>query len=435
MLKKLCAVAAACLSLSACAPISFNVEELMRPPKLSAEQNEVYSALTAALGTQNVKLKYPRDGQYRSAFTFYDIDRDDLEEAFVLYEDSEGACWVNIMDKSSGKWESMAEFAGSGADIDTIRFCNITTRDSEDIVIGWVGGGSKTLGVYRYERGEINQIFSGSYDRVAISDLDGDHLDDLVLLFQQTDSQSAHAQLVRSGITQLEMVSDVSLTNPITSFMQVRTGQISPLRRGVVVDGRVAENQMVSELLTIENGELVLPLSPNRLSALTRRNETIYSTDVTGDKIVDIPAQTPMPGYTNHSASEPVYLTTYRSLTEQGFTEVAQGFVNTSTTTGGYAILFPKKWYGKVSAVRQAQTGEIIFFKFNESLSDQSVELLRIRVNSNKDYQDKFENGDYRQIATKGIFTYYAYAVDAADPLRISNDELNGMFRLMQAPN
>ena len=72
----LAAVAAgAILLLSGCSPIQMDVEELMSPPKLTAEQAEIDSALKQALG-ENVKLKYPKSGDFRSAFVFHDIDGD-----------------------------------------------------------------------------------------------------------------------------------------------------------------------------------------------------------------------------------------------------------------------------------------------------------------------------------------------------------------------
>ncbi|MDE7225959.1 MAG: hypothetical protein K2N49_03750, partial [Ruminococcus sp.] len=50
-----------------------NIDMLMTPPKLSIEQEQIYSALTDAAG-ESVSLKYPKSGKYLSAFIVEDID-------------------------------------------------------------------------------------------------------------------------------------------------------------------------------------------------------------------------------------------------------------------------------------------------------------------------------------------------------------------------
>ena len=94
------------LLLSGCSPIQMDVEELMSPPKLTAEQAEIDSALKQALG-ENVKLKYPKSGDFRSAFVFHDIDGDGEEEAIVFYQlDSSSTTWLTVMDRTDGQWRS-----------------------------------------------------------------------------------------------------------------------------------------------------------------------------------------------------------------------------------------------------------------------------------------------------------------------------------------
>lgn len=435
MLKRIILILFMSFFLSACAPFSFNVEKLMQPPKLSEEQNEVYSALISALGSREVQLKYPRSGKYISAFTFYDIDSDGIEEALVFYAygDNE-VCRVNILDKSSGEWKSVCGFSGSGSDIDTISFANLSSGEGTDIVIGWSNGSDtdKNLSIYKYEDGSpnIKKLFDGRYTQMSISDFNGDRRDEMILITRRDGTSVTRAQLVIPGINQLEVVSDIELSIPIINILQIKTGSISAYEKGIVIDGETSEGQTVSEVIAVRSGELVLPLEDQDLLTLSRRYERVLSGDINRDRIIDIPSQVLMPGYDKRRYGEPLYLTVYRSITDNGFSDIKQSFVNTSNTTGGYSIVFPEKWYGKVSAIRQVETGEVIFFKLNENVIDQSRELLRIRVQSIKDYRDKFESG-YIKIGNKEMFSYYAYIAQIDDPLSIKKEELEEMFRLI----
>ena len=109
------------LLLSSCSFIQPTIEELMKPPKLSQQQMEVDAALKAALGTNSIKLKYPLSGDYRSAYVFYDIDSDGVEEAIVFYQPSldESGTRINILDYQEGAWTSVYDVPGEdSAEVD-----------------------------------------------------------------------------------------------------------------------------------------------------------------------------------------------------------------------------------------------------------------------------------------------------------------------------
>ena len=61
------------VSLAGCAsPLAADVEGLLDAPRLSDRQYEIHQALREQMG-QEVKLKYPQSGSYRSAFVSGDI--------------------------------------------------------------------------------------------------------------------------------------------------------------------------------------------------------------------------------------------------------------------------------------------------------------------------------------------------------------------------
>ena len=54
------------LTLSGCAYGQTGIDGMLKPPKLSDQQNEIYAALQASVG-KNITLKYPRTGDFTSA--------------------------------------------------------------------------------------------------------------------------------------------------------------------------------------------------------------------------------------------------------------------------------------------------------------------------------------------------------------------------------
>ena len=106
-------------ALSSCSAAS--VEELLSPPRLDEEQTAIYEALRTAAGG-SVSLKYPKSGQYRSAFVVENIDGEPTNEAIVFYEKpnvAEGASIrINFLDMQEEKWVSVYDFAASGSEVE-----------------------------------------------------------------------------------------------------------------------------------------------------------------------------------------------------------------------------------------------------------------------------------------------------------------------------
>ena len=123
MKKRIAALAAASvLMLSSCTAASF--EELLSPPRLDGEQSDIYAALRD-FTSGDIILKYPKSGQYRSAFVVRDLDNEPTDEAIVFYEMpnvSDGSSLrLNFLDKRDGKWVSVYDLAASGSEVESVR--------------------------------------------------------------------------------------------------------------------------------------------------------------------------------------------------------------------------------------------------------------------------------------------------------------------------
>ena len=74
--------------------------------KRQDQQNEIYTALQASIG-KNITLKYPRTGDFTSAFLIANIDEESTQEAIVFYEaaDTVNATMtlrINVLDQNDG---------------------------------------------------------------------------------------------------------------------------------------------------------------------------------------------------------------------------------------------------------------------------------------------------------------------------------------------
>ena len=95
-----------------------SIDNLLTPPKLSVEQEQIYNALTDTTGSA-INLKYPKSGKYLSAFIIEDIDGDGENESIVFYEKkgltiNENTLRINVLDHFNDKWQSVCDTSSEG---------------------------------------------------------------------------------------------------------------------------------------------------------------------------------------------------------------------------------------------------------------------------------------------------------------------------------
>lgn len=446
----------------------------MRPPRLTTEQKEIEDALLRSVISSDIRFKYPKNGEYRSAFIFYDIDNDKMNEALVFYcAGNNDYARLSVLDQNEdGTWAPLCELPGLDRNVEFVSFEHITNTATVDIVIGWSGNASEQhrLGVYSLQNGTLQNRLDDEffYSTYLIDDMDANGLSEIFLLSGDTGTRQ---EVIRTlsllsfdgyGVT---LAGIQELSTSIAKFAGVCAGRLSPKdpQRAIFIDEHLLEDILVTEVFTIEDGslepiiwadmsELLMPEDEpsesddadaaqeedtgplNTLYRLTMREDTsAVCADLDEDGIIDLPISTLLPGYQDMEKAEKIYLTEYVHLVADRFTRVFAAVVNRNS---GYLLRFPDSWIGKVTISNQPENNEWHFILYDEALENPlenlSGELARIRVVSQKDYQDKFiEN--YRILATRSAFTYYGYVPDTAPgPLSVSIDRLaNELFALL----
>ncbi|MBO5103455.1 MAG: hypothetical protein J6B74_00110, partial [Ruminococcus sp.] len=179
---------------------SSSIDNLMTPPKLSVEQEQIYNALTDAAGT-SISLKYPKSGKYLSAFIIEDIDGDGGNEAVVFYEKTsiaveENTLRINILDSSDGKWRSVCDTPAKGAEIEKVMISKLGSNDRMNLIIGssLINRSEKNVSIYSYVDGSIEETFSESYSFIDVTDLDQDNENEFLLLSGSSSGSLAVAE-------------------------------------------------------------------------------------------------------------------------------------------------------------------------------------------------------------------------------------------------
>ncbi|WP_312640918.1 hypothetical protein [Hydrogenoanaerobacterium sp.] len=440
----LLAVLACALLLSSCSGIEFNAENLMNAPTLTDEQNKIRDALYDALGTNSVKFKYPKAGEYRSAFVMHDMDGDGKDEAMVFYDPQLGDSnvRVNILTQTDSGWISTYDIGGKGSNIDSVDFCKMTSTEKEDIVIAWnqAGGNDKTVTVFAYEEGQLVQQSSDWwFNEKLLYDVNKDGLIELLLLRCNLVSGEASARLVSFSNGELKSGSAVPLNNSISSFAKVQVGMLSSNTEAIFVDSLLDSGEYITDILKCDSSGArtkiinVLDQLPDEAQISTNRKLKVYCEDINKDGVMEVPYMpTPsyLPGYDDSIDSDKMYSAQYVRWTGTEFEPLWYGVINVDA---GYRFEYPEEWIDVVTVKQQMETGEWKFIVYDQSLDNDFQQLLRLRTNNKGRMKDKFETENYKLLGERGIYEYMAFIPPDVEVkgLQISYQEVEERFALL----
>ena len=409
------------LSFGGCSQTDFaNIDGVMSPPKLTEEQNMIYAALEDSVG-KNIRLKYPKTGDYKSAFVMQNIDDEPGEEAIVFYEstskgpDASLNVHVKVLDKQDGEWKAAGEVTGDGTEVDKICFGQSKEYGKTYIAIGYslVNQTEKILKVYLYENRSLNLVYSQGYSVMEVMDLDMDSDDELVVISSggaKTDPTARltnpEAKLLDYTAGGFQVSGTVKMDVSVYEYANVQKGKVYPRKTALYLDGLKGTDLYGTEMLYVENGALCNAVYNSRENmTLQTIRVGLKSMDVNNDGILEIPVSYPAPGYEEAAEGDQLLLTDWSDLMDGQLMKIMTAYVNGSE---GYIFKFPEEWVDKVSVKKDGTSGDVVFFRYNGSLKNDQTVFLKLRSSKRSDIQQQGVPEGFREVKDYGQMTYLA---------------------------
>lgn len=438
--KKAILAAAACLMLTGCSGgVTLGIEGLIAAPNFLDEQSVIHEALISSVG-KNVTLKYPKNGENRSAFLIGNIDRESGEEALVFYEINNASAVdsgirINVLDKTGeDTWESVYDLAGKGTDIDRVDISALGTDGIKNIIIGYSAMSieEKTLQVAAYDRRAFNPSrFEDVYSMMELFDIDKDGYDEIVTVYNNSAELSVQASLIQSDGKDIVKTDSVAMASDTVSFANCTVGLSDEETPALFVDCAKNNGELQTEIIYYKYGKLQNPCLQitDKLLAKTTRPAGYYSKDIDGDDIVEIPSTELMPGHESLAEEERVLLTNWWTYNDYYTLEMKySGYYSISD---GYAMMFPKRWQGNVTVKTDTASGEMVFYKYEGDAVGYMTELMRIKVCSISETEQYTFDG-YTVIGSRDQTDYLVkLSPDRSEPLVLTWDELENSFYIV----
>lgn len=402
-----------CMALCGCS-LGASVDNMLTPPKLSEEQNEIYQELINSVG-KSVKLKYPRNGDYRSAFVIRNIDDEPGDEALVFYESKdirsgESALRLKFLDKSGENWETVYDLACPGNEVDSIVFADLgsdtpsvasetetsalSDRGTSAIILSCtlLNQSEKSVLVLKYKDKKPVELLSSTYSCMSIADLNKDSQNELVIVSVNREMQTASASMYTDSTDGLELLSNTPLYGGAADYIRVTQGRLDESTPALFLDYSKGGGQSGTDVLYCYGSRLFCPnsIGSNPAGGLISRQVNdymaeIYSFDIDKDGFVEIPSTTPLPGYETLTKPEQLCAVQWYTVKNDNFTLESNSYFSGKYR---FALLFPNRWTGVVTAVADFTNNDIIFISYNAEVGlnvTESNEIMRIHAAEKSD--------------------------------------------------
>lgn len=448
-----------------CSMFSFNsAENLIRPPKLSGDDGDLQAAFEAALKEKGeYVLKYPSDGDYRSAFVRFDCDGDGGDEAFVFYTFKAEAMniYMHILDKVDGVWTSVGELQGDGNDIYSVDFSDLNNDGMSEILVGWSSLDSKVnkkLSVYASngEKGiDYRAVAIETYTDMYTVDLDEDGEKELfiALINSTSDSYTTEARLLkmtREGANSYKMTSvgQVSLYSEITAITGITSGR-SGNTQYIYIDEAAGDTYLTEFVYwDNKNSTLVLPLKVDMISVAnnpTSRYLPLPCSDIDNDGEIEIPSTVLLHdssvikkpsenqvslnvSVSTVAAPENIYIINWNKFTDGKFT-VLCNYIN--NPYDGFKIKYDeekmKDWSTMFYPDEQLSQFSMINRNEDPETADETVLLFSIKA---VEKEDPVSIGTYLLTGENKKYTYEI--TDEGEAYGITKSYITSLFNLSE---
>lgn len=381
-----------------------SVENLLTAPKLTAEQSEIYRTLINSSG-KGIKLKYPKSGEFRSAFVLQNIDDEPTDEALVFYEaqsvsSGESALRLKFLDKEDGEWQAVYDIACVGSEVESISFTTLGDSGLVDILVNcsMLNQTEKAVSVLNYVDRQPVERYASSYSCMEVIDLNSDGLNELVIVNSDKVNGTANAMMFANTHDGFVKLSEVPLDGTAADYV-VTKGQLNEKITALFLDYSRGNGQYGTDVLYCYGNRLINPdemIAGEGSSVISRVTndymKEINCRDIDNDGFIEIPSTTPLPGYETLLRPEQLCAVKWFTVEDNNF---KQEYYSYFSSKYKFALLFPNRWCGFVTAVVNWQDNEIVFLNYDPASYDpmkglevtEENELLRIRTIDKDDIQ------------------------------------------------
>ena len=386
-----------CFLVSGCGRMSTEINDFIVPPSPSGKLSEISSALYAFTG-KDITLRYPKSGEYRSAFIVRDIDGDANDEALAFYStissEKTNIMHVNFIAINNGKYRSVKDFSFECSAVNSVSFTDLSGDGVPEIIITWTVSSSpiNKISVFGYQNGAAVQYMFEDYSTYITCDIDGREDNDLLIVTNDPSTKTAEAKVYKVDHLSAERIGYCRMDPTVQEYYTPVFSKLGDGTPAVYIDANKGTEGTITELLFFNNSySLINPFvnEETGLNTETLRSSISYCSDFNDDGVLEIPRITRLPDPPASVDNESVYLTEWLQFVGANHRETKVISYALIDYTEGYSVTVPEEWVGKLSVRKNLSKRErAVYFYDPESEKPTATEIFKLKLVDNADWKD-----------------------------------------------
>jgi len=422
-----------CFSVSGCNFASTNVDDMLNAPKPSGDLDLIQISLEKYVG-ESVDLRYPRSGEYRSAFVLNDLDGNGIEEAFAFYstknDDNTTLMHINMINYIDGEWTSSSDIKIQASGVHCIKFDDLDGDGVKEIAVGWNKYSTldHELTVFSLNSGKLIQRMQENYSAFSLCDINNDNITEIITVYLDTVEESSIAKAFALDTSGVENRGSCMLDGTVSSYNEPIISTLSTGQVAIYIDATKGKAGMITELLYWENGGIYTPFydATRNENIATQRTSTTGCTDFNSNGIIDIPFMQSLPAVASTSDSEKAYMTYWQEFDGNEFSNVAVTVMN---YVDGYYLEIPADWVDNFTILRKPDAKQRVFYRWNGKTLSTCEEILRIQVLTISNWESS-KTDDYFEVARDQTYVYTMKLGDSST-LTLDKQDITDGFHLL----
>ncbi len=400
------------------------VDELYCLPERSDADNDLQKVIDEAME----ELEYaPPKGDNRQVTQKVDLDGDGTDECLVFAkEKSTRDLKILVFGQLASGYVLMDTIEGNCLAFDSVSFAQIDGEPGFELIVGRQLSNDLTryLSVYRFSSEHVSELLHASYERLLLCNFDGDEISEL-LLISESKTEEGSASVALYGLKDGEVRPKVQreLSQGMEKIKRAVHGKLAGGVSGIFVTGVTADDQFVTDVLVMNDGEFRIVHTSQPMTALGPHS--LYPEDMDADGILEIPELVSMPLHPEQ-AQKQYFVRWYSVDAESSRTEDLFTYIN---VTNGWFMTLESRWAEDVSVVHSEE--ESVFYLWDAGHKI-ARKLMTIYTMTEAQWQQLPNSKTYTVLYESETVVYAAKLGDAAADYGLKPEKLIENFRMMR---
>lgn len=405
-------------------------DDLYGLPQASKEYLELQKQINAVLAS-GAEYSPPISGLNRQSVQLKDIDSDGTNEAIAFFRTTgDKPLRIHIMKQMNNTYETVNVIDGDGTAIDSIRYADMDGDGISELIVGWQMSATLLhMTIYDIRNSEEAVLAETDYSKHFVSDLTGDGRADVIALRLSSSDLPGEAILFSLGENREPLTSTAGLSSGLESVSRIMRGHLNDGTPAVFVEGVIGGTGVVTDIFSWQSGAIVnvLVRPSSGVSEDTLRPQKVYSTDINGDGVVDVP----MLRLLDPESDSNYYTIDWYSYDRYGGKRMVLSTYH--NFQDGWYMILPNDWRDAVAVRREDNIpGERTVVFSSLTADGETADFLKIYTLSGDNKEDRAGIDSRFELHNKGDVIYAAEILSTDIPITLDKPAIADSFRLVE---